>query len=245
MFYAKRKLKKLVFLILGLLVFLTLWYLAKNLIKSIEVNDIAFNAIDTCPACYGLNICPHYESKQLKLEGWSSYSALQFFNRKNVFFGQFGFEKVVLKKLAHNDELEEIDKKLIRSCGGDQRRNCNLSVAVRTLTDKLDEAMKVSMPNETADIFESDLFRCPSRRLLDLMIQRCVLEAGTEKMDLNIAKQYLIYTGIVNPEPLILQVTLKSVVLRVSSKMLWSCDNVICVLLFTLDVSIQRRLAIP
>ncbi|KOB52977.1 UPF0672 protein C3orf58-like protein [Operophtera brumata] len=67
-----------------------------------------------CPACYGVSVCPELYSNQITVvdygTGWSNL-----FNAKNVYYGYTNSNRgVVLKKLAHDWELEELDLSLCK-----------------------------------------------------------------------------------------------------------------------------------
>ena len=122
---------------LGLVVVPTLallWLLLKNLLPlTISLRDPATLDVLKCPACYGEHLCPDFLKKDIVLTDWTQYKILsRVANAKNVFRGVWGDEKkkVVLKKLAHDHELDELDEKL---CSEEN----SVAQCMRSLTSKL------------------------------------------------------------------------------------------------------------
>lgn len=66
--------------------------------------------IETCPFCYGENLCDDIQENKITLK-YQTFTDFFYnvFSVKNVYFGQYGTKQVVLKKLAHNDELLKIN----------------------------------------------------------------------------------------------------------------------------------------
>lgn len=64
-----------------------------------------------CPLCYGTNLCADIENEKIKLE-YSSFSDFFYnvFSVKNVYFGSYNNQRVVLKKLGHQNELDQIQQ---------------------------------------------------------------------------------------------------------------------------------------
>ncbi|CAH0403141.1 unnamed protein product [Chilo suppressalis] len=70
--------------------------------------------LDRCPACYGVSVCPELYSNQIILESGHHWGNL--FNAKNIYYGYTrSNRRVVLKKLAHDWELKELDTKLCKN----------------------------------------------------------------------------------------------------------------------------------
>lgn len=77
--------------------------------------------LDRCPACYGVTVCPELYSNQIVMESNHHWSSM--FNAKNIYYGYTkSNRKVVLKKLAHDWELRELDTNLCKIWH--LKRNC-------------------------------------------------------------------------------------------------------------------------
>ncbi|KAF5280943.1 hypothetical protein FQA39_LY17923 [Lamprigera yunnana] len=65
--------------------------------------------IESCPYCFGTNLCSEFETRNILL---MSNSFLEFFSNyisvKNVFYGSYGNRSVVMKKLGHDFELGKL-----------------------------------------------------------------------------------------------------------------------------------------
>lgn len=89
----------------------------------INVKSNRFTEQDKCPACFGESLCPKLFSDQLVLTGWTRFTASRLINAKNVFQAilksRTGKEeqRVVLKKLGHDWELERLDHDLCTLAG--------------------------------------------------------------------------------------------------------------------------------
>lgn len=182
-------------------------YIYGSLIVSLTRNhlvDDAFLQTDKCPACYGHSLCWAFKDNQIKLKGWSQVRLLDFVNIKNVHFAEHSEhgQTMVLKKLAHDKELDEIDEKLcqdaLRPVGCDIAR-----VLMRTNTG--DEIRRLGLlPKHLKGT--ASMFSCPTYNLIDK-----VMESYKEKLKpdnpevMTRDKLQLYVTAITNPEPLMLQ----------------------------------------
>ena len=63
--------------------------ITKTLIFSLEDSEL-----EKCPACFGTNICPAFESGDIQFTGFTSWRFFQFFNVKNVFYGFWGSRNI-------------------------------------------------------------------------------------------------------------------------------------------------------
>lgn len=65
---------------------------------------------DSCPLCFGDNLCDDIENNKITLKyNTLSNFIYNVFSVKNVYFGQYSKNSVVLKKLAQNNELVNVD----------------------------------------------------------------------------------------------------------------------------------------
>lgn len=72
--------------------------------------------IEKCPFCYGTNLCPAFENLEINFDDLSySDTFFNLLNTKNVYISNYNTRKVILKKLAHDSELNDIDKKICTS----------------------------------------------------------------------------------------------------------------------------------
>lgn len=141
----------------------------------------------------------------LKLSGWSSLKVLRYFNVKNVFYGEFNGTRVVVKKLAHDSELQELDQKLCQRSAF-ERTNCKVSQAMRTFlagNDTTTALLDFMYSVRT----EQDITTCPTRRLITHVmnaVETNVLTVARREDGLRVP-DVIAYTASVNPEPLVLQ----------------------------------------
>lgn len=110
--------------------------------------------IKTCPYCYGKNMCNEIAKNKITLQyGRVSDFIFNIFSVKNVYFATYNNKPVILKKLAHNSEIQKFDKDL-------SDKIINLKLLRGTLNFKLTETFENShfppfyiCDNETFDIF--------------------------------------------------------------------------------------------
>lgn len=183
-------------------------YIYGSLILSLTRNHLAddhFLQTDKCPACYGHSLCWAFKDGQIKLKGWSQVRLLDFVNIKNVHMAEHTHQgnKVVLKKLAHDKELDEIDERLcqdaLRPVGCDIAR-----VLLRTNTG--DEIRRLGLlPKHLKGT--ASMFSCPTYNLIDKVLENYKEKLKPDNPEvLTRDKLQLYVTAITNPEPLMLQV---------------------------------------
>ncbi len=167
-----------------------------------------FLGTPTCPACYGRKLCPYFRNGSITFrpELQTNNAALNYLMRvgniKNVYHGQFDGKNVIIKRLAHDRELNTIDRKIceLASVG----KKCNVSQAMsRILIYNADGHI---MPDVVANM--SDFTRCPSLRLLDLVMENW--QEKKERLMNHEERLHLFMTLTVNPEPVIIQVRIFS-----------------------------------
>lgn len=166
----------------------------------IELTSEAFHEFHKCPACFGDGFCPHM--RDVELIGWYSRSALRSFNVKNVFMGELNGTRVVLKKLAHDSELRQVDR---RWC--ENRVPCRVADAIRTAMskEKTDEAALMELMALVKK--EQDITACPSSRLVRqilVTLSHSSTMIARRQGGLKLA-EVVAYTITVNAEPLLLQ----------------------------------------
>jgi hypothetical protein len=158
--------------------------------------------LDRCPACYGVSVCPELYSNQIMLE--SSRHWRSFFNAKNIYYGfTRSNRRVVLKKLAHDWELKEVDSKLCKVWN--LKRNCKPIHLLNgsNVDDKIIDIVKfnISWPDTEP---RKGLVLCPYAYSFYDLIQPIL----NNKQSSNYKSDMInIWTMLsVNPEPIILQV---------------------------------------
>ena len=82
---------------------------------TINLRDPREVDLQKCPACFGEKLCPEFLKGSIVLTNWTRYRLTKLFNVKNVYYGQYFGRPVVLKKLAHDDELEVFDREVCRT----------------------------------------------------------------------------------------------------------------------------------
>ena len=170
-----------------------------------HVGGYHFIGGDKCPACYGKTLCPKIHSGIISVgkEGLKAH-LLMLLNVKNIHFGTYkGQGPVVMKMLGHDKELANLDKEICRLA--EEAQGCDVTRAVHKLP-----VVKSRELNPRNMKGMSDLMTCPSQRLISLMLQRYV-ERGPDPrvptMTLE-GRLHLMTTLLINPEPLIMQVSI-------------------------------------
>ncbi|CAG0879726.1 unnamed protein product [Darwinula stevensoni] len=173
-----------------------------------------------CPACFGTSLCPDAEEGRLRLWGRSSASLLPasllsatLLNVRNVYWGvwtvqdSFRGDKdmpVVFKKLAHDSELRELDRRICQAAN--MSSDCDVSTAGTRLSHSLDGdwdwdrglSLVKALAGPTRSSDPSPL-ACPSRRLLTSM-RTLFLGLAQEPLGLP-----LLLLLALNPEPILLE----------------------------------------
>ncbi|CAH1781099.1 unnamed protein product, partial [Owenia fusiformis] len=164
-----------------------------------SIDDLHVLGIDTCPACYGTNLCDSFKNGDVTATGWSKLKFWHWINIKNVHTGTFHNKKVIMKKLAHDEEIAAIDNKICKSAQLDA--NCDIKTAIQ----------KSSLFQHTDKIYIdevkglSDLVTCPSERLI-ADIKSAYLQTENKKTFTFQDKMKLMTMLMINPEPLMLQI---------------------------------------
>ncbi|XP_059483036.1 divergent protein kinase domain 2A [Neocloeon triangulifer] len=164
------------------------------MMKNSSVSDMT--EVAKCPACYGTDFCATIESGGVHL-----YPFLSWFNAKNVFFGRTtSGQKVTLKKLGHNHELDELDTFVCRLMG--QPTECRLSEVVWRLDDVQTAIFNTVRSNLS---LRSGISFCPvvdPKQIDDLVdrVARHSKQTAYKTLLINVLTMF-----VLNPEPVILQ----------------------------------------
>lgn len=167
--------------------------------------DEAFMELPSCPACYGQSLCsvilPDQNGavQRIKLTGASAWKLMNFINYKNVYYGSREESTVVLKKLAHDAELRNIDKQI---CNIKQTLNCNVSEIIDNLLrrNNFDAA---SVVRQYPSVFgKSDSIICNHSQVFQHLYRKYT------KIDKGPHHQHHFLTMLaINSEPLVLNVS--------------------------------------
>ena len=167
-------------------------------LDQIEISDDSFNQESKCPLCYGKSLCEKLKKfKPFQLESKTftddTYLFNRFINIKNVYFAKYNFfQKIVIKKLAHNDELKKFDE---------FEKRCSRSDSLKCITKILHSNYKFVTPH-TFNNHDIEFGTCLSDRLIDLMYKTY---QEYESDDRKIVDMSLLTTLKINPEPIVLQ----------------------------------------
>lgn len=158
--------------------------------------------METCPACFGVTMCPALLGGQIEIDT----SLTNLMKVKNVLYGKYKGKQIVLKKLGHDWELEELNNRICTSIS--EKKGCELN----------DIHWKASnIHQRIADLteFNSSLRQTQSGSSMTF----CPLHVDVQKLFEKVVRKNrgtspgVVYTNIwtmvqINPEPLILQVSM-------------------------------------
>jgi len=97
---------------------------------------------ESCPACFADNLCGQFQSGEFELVGWHRFSLLSWFNGRNVYQAVWKpiSQAVVLKKLATDNELAQIDSELCKyfhNGQGEDDGPCDPGKSVESLENRV------------------------------------------------------------------------------------------------------------
>ncbi|XP_054013742.1 divergent protein kinase domain 2A-like isoform X1 [Hylaeus anthracinus] len=156
-----------------------------------------------CPACFGTSACNYIHKVDITpYDFYSTFSYL--FGVKNVFFGFFINNKVILKKLAHSSELNDFDRMLCENENFGHICEKNLkNVNNKTSIDFYELIVR----EVTLDFAKDNLVRlrlCPNAQHLRNLLE--YVYVNNEQVDLKTLEINIWMSIILNPEPLLLQI---------------------------------------
>uniref|UniRef100_A0A8U7P4N2 Divergent protein kinase domain 2A n=1 Tax=Corvus moneduloides TaxID=1196302 RepID=A0A8U7P4N2_CORMO len=208
-----------------------------SLLASLQRNELSerrFLQLNKCPACWGTSWCRKFLNGQLRLESWGRLRLLDFFNVKNVYFARYGepregSRRVVLKRLGSAQELADIDTKICRRATG--RGRCDLLQALpATEFASLNGDVRLLTPGAVEGW--SDLVHCPSQRLLDRLVRRYAETKDSGSFLLRNLKDsermQLLITLAFNPEPLVLQINLRTGTCGTKASLMTVIKKLVC-----------------
>ncbi|CAM1330892.1 C3orf58 (predicted) [Pycnogonum litorale] len=143
-------------------------------------------------------------SNYVDIVGFRKLKLSNYFNAKNVYFGMLhSGEKVVLKKLSWNSEIEALGKQFCNMIGQD---NCDPKDAVRIYSSTFMKTFRKQSDKSRSAFGFKDILSCPSERLINLMLNN-FMEAELSFLDndkVDAIAEFLTILHL-NPEPLIVQ----------------------------------------
>jgi hypothetical protein len=154
--------------------------------------------VEKCPACYGISLCPSITGGLLTLHSFGAVAGLvNILGSKNVLFGMLDNQKVVLKKLGHTIELEQLDKMIckVASLGS----SCHVNEAIWQQGDLL-HSMRQRVASQ-----DSSLLLCPTVVNLECLLSSVLYK--TKDISTEVLHANVWTTVMINPEPLLLQVS--------------------------------------
>lgn len=165
------------------------------------LNIIDMTELDKCPFCYGKTACTNLFNGNIKLNSSTSnifYNMINFaINSKNIYYGSYkkrsSYKDIVVKKLAHNDELQAFSN-FIRTHFGDVYSNFH----------KIEKDFKAEMSKlMTSTTHDADikLKLCPDRLAFNVLLNNKQIMTSEDYIHF--------YTMLyVNPEPIVMQVSI-------------------------------------
>ncbi|KAK4319415.1 hypothetical protein Pmani_009650 [Petrolisthes manimaculis] len=164
--------------------------------------DKDFLELTTCPACYGKEFCRDIlddeltRSKKITLASFSRWKIMRLLNVKNVYYAERNNVPLVLKKLAHDSELQEFNTNL---CEADkQDAGCDITQAIQSLLYKSKNNV-AQVVSRFPLLFEmSEGVKCNHRRVLYHLLDKFL------KIDNEPNQHHFLTLLAVNMEPLIL-----------------------------------------
>lgn len=163
--------------------------------------DGKFMELPSCPACYGQNLCSeilqhHYLTvPKIELSGISRLKITKLVNIKNVYYVSSDKGAAVLKKLAHDSELREFDRKI---CDISKRINCNVSETLDYLVKKNNNDI-TQIVDQHPSVFTSDGIVCNHSRILQYLYRKYTeMDTGPNK------QEHFLTMLAINFEPLLI-----------------------------------------
>lgn len=199
----------------------------KVVLNTLRLTAGQLTDLSKCPACFGLSICDAVLKNEIIIRHRNAYSTFaNIFGGKNVFYANYGRDKVVLKKLARSTELDNFDRII---CDDDKLADiCPSDKNQKNIHHSIDFYARIS--KDINSDFNADnvssLRLCPTTEHIDDLFYNVYANSGESRKQISHA---YIWTMVkINPEPLILQVDLKSKTIKFSRLNHISC-------LFSLD----------
>ena len=184
------------------------FYIYGSLFMSLTRNHLkeeGYLETHKCPLCYGHSACIDLKDGLVTMKGWSKLRFLDFVNIKNVHIGEHaGMQKsVVLKKLAHDQELKQVDEKVCE----DANRPPNCDAGKNLVRTKIGNEITRQGLLPVHLKGTNYMFTCPTYNLLDRVVRYYKEKLKPNEDHVFTRDKLQIYgTALINPEPLMLQV---------------------------------------
>lgn len=185
--------------------FFTITFMIIFELNEIKASHNKFNKYSKCPLCYGKSLCNEimHNDENLKLKSDylidNTYIFNNLINIKNVYFATYKYShQVVIKKLAHDDELDIFDNNE-QLCMNKGSLNCILKIVYSNR--QLEYLSPYIFGPRMLDI---EVATCFSDRIVKMIYKKYKENMPQDRVFTNTA---LITTLKVNPEPVVLQVT--------------------------------------
>lgn len=156
--------------------------------------------LSKCPFCYGTDLCESFETNEIILRYDSIVDFIyNLLNVKNVYKAKYNNVSVILKKLAHDSELAELDRVICASNEG--KESCEVS--------KIDDIINnynhktYQFLNSASSVNSVKNFQVCSKNTSVVFLKELV---SSEKTQLDVIWKNIWTTVRVNVEPLLLQV---------------------------------------
>jgi hypothetical protein len=180
----------------------TIAYLLYLKIDKINITDDKLSEYSKCPYCYGSSYCEKLQQNFELMTTFETETYFQssLFNIKNVFYGiDKNNQKIVIKKLAHNEELDDFD---------DNEKKCRKNKDIKCISKLFGSGAKINDALVSGYLLNQEMLNvrigaCLTDRITDL-----VLETYKELNinDIRATSIMLLTTLVINAEPIILQV---------------------------------------
>lgn len=161
--------------------------------KEPSVTSIINLELPKCPACYGTSLCTNMVNGQFQLTGWNRWRILHVLNQKNVYHAKIRQHPVVLKKLAHDWELQLLDAWLCVQAFS--TKECDVGAAAIALSTQNGTRRAPIVP-----LGGNDFAHCTSHHLIEK-----IKDAFAKNEPLSNKHANVLTLMHLNPEPLIIQ----------------------------------------
>lgn len=195
-------------IVFSFLIVVTICFLHVIFNFHLDPSSDQFTNVDLCPACFGDNLCPQFYHGDIVLTGISRLKYLK--SSKNVFTGKLLREHIILKKLAHDSEIEYIDKYICQMAKLHTLCDINkaISVLIRNCINISSHVQLIKLMNSS--VSSTDISHCPSDRLLSYILNKLYVSKRDflEVKEMEFYKYgVMMYSSLLNPEAIILQVS--------------------------------------
>lgn len=201
----KLGLRRLLFILIASLFLLLVMH------SSFKPNVRSMLELNKCPACYGVSFCSDIlqgpDKISIEFDFWGRLGLLaNTFTTKNVYSGWYGHQRVIIKRLGHDFELQNMDANICKAMKTEN--NCvdqmkSVVFRVLNLRNSVERLL-----NESVNLNDYRLRLCPTTEHVDTLFNPILKINGTNQAKLgNDPFTANIWTLLlINPEPLLLQI---------------------------------------